>query len=132
MRVPSGQIEQKNYSIVRQTIGDDRYEGEAASAVLAAVSAPLRFYTNFFQPSARLVSKQRDGAKMIKQYDVAQTPYQRMLAAPEVKENVKAGLREVYLTLNPAALRREIEAAQDALWQSVRVRNTHEATTLSE
>jgi len=125
-------IEQKNYSIVRQSIGYDRYEGERAYAALAAVYVPLRLYTNYFQPSVQLVSKQREGGKVTKRYDVAQTPYQRLLAASKVKESVKERLREEYLALNPAALRREIEAAQDALWRLVRVRNIGEATTLYE
>ncbi len=132
MRVPFGQSEQKNYSIVRQTIGYDRYEGNGAYAALATVYTALRWYTNFFQPSVQLVSKQRDGGKVTKRYDVAQTPYQRMLAAPAVKEQVKERLREEHLALNPAALRRQIEAAQDALWRLARVRNIGEATTLQE
>ncbi len=56
-------VEQKNYSIVRQTIGYDRYEGAVAYLALAAVYAPLRRYTNYFQPSVQLASKQRDGGK---------------------------------------------------------------------
>jgi len=132
MRVPFGQIEQKNYSIVRPTIGYDRYEGEAASAALARVYRSLRLCTNYFQPSVRLVSKQREGGKVTKRYDVAQTPYQRMLAMPDVAESTKARLREEYLTLNPAALRREIAAAQEALWRLTRVRNIGEATNPQE
>lgn len=125
-------IEQKNYSIVRQTIGYDRYEGEAACTALVTVYTALRRYTNYFQPSVQLVSKRREGGKMMKRYDVAQTPYQRMLVAPEVKESVKERLRTEYLTLNPAALRREIETAQDALWRLARVRNIDEETTARE
>jgi len=125
-------VEQKNYSIVRQTIGYDRYEGAAACAALATVYTALRRYTNFFQPSVQLVGKKREGGKMIKRYDVAQTPYQRMLSAPTVKKDVKERLCDEYLTLNPAALRRQIEAAQDALWRLARVRIIGEATTLQE
>lgn len=121
-------VEQKNYSIVRQTIGYERYEGDAACIALAMVYRSLRLFTNFFQPSVQLVSKERDGGKMTKRYDVAQTPYQRMLAAPTVKESVKERLRAEYLALNPAALRREIEAGQEALWRLARVRNIDEAT----
>jgi len=125
-------VEQKNYSIVRQTIGYDRYEGEVAYAALATVYTTLRLYTNFFQPSVQLVSKQREGGKVTKRYDVAQTPYQRMLAAPAVKEQVKERLREEYLALNPAAVRREIVGTQDALWRLARVRNIGEATNPQE
>jgi len=132
VRVPSGQIEQKNYSIVRQTIGYDRYEGDATCIALATVYRSLRLFTNFFQPSVQLVSKERESGKVTKRYDVAQTPYQRMLAAPAVKEQVKERLRAEYLTLNPAAVRREIETGQDALWRLAKVRIIDEATTLSE
>jgi hypothetical protein len=125
-------VEQKNYSIVRQIIGYDRYEGEEAYEAIATIYPALRRYTNYFQPSVRLVGKQRDGAKVTKRYDVAQTPYHRMLAAQGVADAVKARLREEYLRLNPAAIRREIEAAQEALWRRARVRITREATTRSE
>ncbi len=125
-------VEQKNYSIVRQIVGYDRYEGEEAFQALLALYRPLRLYTNFFQPSMRLISKERTGSKVTKRYDRARTPYQRVLAAPAITDVQKAQLRTQYQTLNPAALRREIEAAQDILWRLIRVRNTREATTLPE
>lgn len=40
-----------------------------------------------------------------------------MLDSPDVLEEVKARLRQLYLTLNPAALLRQIEARQQALWK---------------
>jgi len=125
-------VEQKNYSIVRQIVGYDRYEGEVAHAALMALYLPLRLYTNYFQPSVRLISKQHEGKKVTKRYDVAQTPYARVLAAPTVSETDKERLQMEYLTLNPVALRRELEAAQEMLWQLTGVRITREATILSE
>jgi hypothetical protein len=125
-------VEQKNYSIVRQTVGYDRYEGAAAHLALSALYRPLRLYTNYFQPSVQLISKQRTGSKVTKRYDLAQTPYQRTLASPEIAEEHKKRVHEEYLTLNPAALRREIAAAQEALWHLSGVRNTREATTGQE
>jgi hypothetical protein len=125
-------VEQKNYTLVRRSVGYDRYEGQEAYAALVALYAPLRLYTNYFQPSVRLAEKTRDGAKVRKRYDDARTPYQRLLTAPQVKAAVKRGLRAEYRTLNPAALRREIEAAQEALWRLARVRIVNEATTPPE
>jgi len=125
-------VEQKNYSIIRQIVGYDRYEGEVAHAALMALYLPLRLFTNFFQPSVRLVSKQHEGKKVTKRYDVARTPYERVLAAPTVAETDKERLQMEYLTLNPVALRRQIEAAQEALWRLAGVRITREATTLHE
>lgn len=125
-------VEQKNYTLVRQVVGYDRYEGTDAFAALVALYVPLRLYTNYFQPSVRLVAKTREGAKVRKRYDDARTPYQRLLAAPQVTEAVTARLRAEYRTLNPAALRREIEVAQETLWRLARVRIVNEATTTPE
>lgn len=110
-------VEQKNWTAVRQVVGYDRLEGEAACAALTALYLPLRIYLNFFQPVMVLSEKHRDGAKVTKRYEPAKTPYQRVLDAPEVAEEVKARLRQIYPTLNPAALLRQIETRQQALWK---------------
>lgn len=121
-------VEQKNWTAVRQIVGYDRYEGEAACAALAALYQPLRLYLNFFQPVMALIEKQRDGAKVTKRYDRAKTPYQRILDRPDVPEAAKAHLRQLYQTLNPAELLRQIEARQEALWK-LAVRPPNATTT---
>ncbi|MBL7646069.1 MAG: hypothetical protein JNK74_07775, partial [Candidatus Hydrogenedentes bacterium] len=84
----------------------------------------VRDYVNFFMPSMKLLEKVRDGAKVTKRYDKAQTPYQRVLASPHVTRAVKERLRKRYAALNPAALKREIEATQKRLGKlAVRRRN---------
>lgn len=110
-------IEQKNWTAVRQNVGYDRYEGQAACEALNALYRPLRLYLNFFQPVMVLLRKERHGAKVKKVYDQAKTPYQRALASPEVSEDDKAGLRAQYVTLNPLALLREIQTCQETLWK---------------
>jgi hypothetical protein len=110
-------VEQKNWTAVRQMVGYERYEGEAACVALQALYQPLRLYLNFFQPVMVLVEKQRLGAKLIKRYDVPKTPYQRVLEAPEIDPAAKERLRQLYDTLNPAELRRQIQRRQAALWQ---------------
>jgi len=110
-------VEQKNWTAVRQVVGYDRYEGQAAWAALNALYIPLRLYLNFFQPVMVLVEKQRNGAKVKKRYDKAKTPYQRVLDAPEVAEEAKERLRQLYSSLNPAELLRQIQARQTALWK---------------
>jgi len=110
-------VEQKNWTAVRQVVGYDRYEGPAAWAALNALYVPLRPYLNFFQPVMVLVEKQRHGAKVTKRYDQAKTPYQRVLDAAEVTEEAKQRLRQLYRTLNPAELLRQIQAQQAALWK---------------
>jgi hypothetical protein len=63
----------------------------------------------------RLVSKTRRDAKVTKRFDRAQTPYQRVLASAHVSEQAKAALRENYLGLNPAQLKRELAECQARL-----------------
>jgi len=110
-------VEQKNWTVVRQLVGYDRYEGQVACDCLNQLYETIRLYVNFFQPVMVLLEKERHGAKVRKRYERAKTPYQRVLASPDVEEEVKAQLRQQYLTLNPASLLRQIEAQQAALWK---------------
>ena len=70
---------------------------------------------NFFQPSFKLASKTRDGAKVTKHYDPKATPYQRLLADPRVSETVRARVSAWQATLDPVRLLSEIRLAQRQL-----------------
>ncbi len=67
-------VEQKNWSVVRKLLGYDRYESEAALEQLNRIYALRRIWTNHWQPVLKLIGKQREGAKVTKRYDTAQTP----------------------------------------------------------
>ncbi len=109
-------VEQKNWSIVRHLVGYGRYEGAAACEALERLYEVARLYVNFFQPSMKLVSKERVDGKVKKRYDVAKTPYQRVLDSPQVTDEVKAALRQQYVTLNPVVLLRQLHRRQETLW----------------
>ncbi len=110
-------VEQKNGSVVRALVGYDRYEGPAATRALNAAYDRLRLWVNFFQPSMKLVGKERIAGKVRKRYDRAQTPSQRVLASPQVSEEVKRDLRVQFESLNPVALRRELDQRLEAFWE---------------
>jgi len=57
-------VEQKNGAVVRQVVGYDRLVGEHAYRQLTELYRALRLYVNCFQPSMKLLSKQRDGKKV--------------------------------------------------------------------
>ena len=109
-------VEQKNGAVVRGTIGYRRYTSAAAAALLETIHADLHAYVNFFQPVLKLVEKRRDGAKIYKRYDLAQTPYQRTMASEAVSGLHKVRLQQAYRTLNPAQLRRQIDDNLRRLW----------------
>lgn len=92
-----------------------RYDTDAEFGVLEELYASLRLYVNFFQPQMHLVEKTREGAKVHRRHDRALTPHQRMIASPLVPEEAKDRLQEIYLGLNPVALRRHITALQARL-----------------
>lgn len=110
-------VEQKNWSIVRQLVGYERYESASAYEALQTLYEVVRLYTNFFQPSVKLVSKERVGSKIKKKYDQAKTPYQRVLDSAQVSDEVKATLRQQYATLNSVALLRQMQRLQVVLWK---------------
>jgi transposase InsO family protein len=110
-------VEQKNWSVPRRLIGYDRYRSKAAYEQLQRLYEHVRLYVNYFQPVSKLVGKERVGAKVRKRYDQAQTPYQRLLAAEVLDEAHRESLAKLYARLNPAELRRNIDAALDALWK---------------
>lgn len=107
-------VEQKNGSIVRRTVG---YEGRVAWKRLEAVHRWSRLLVNFFQPTMKLIDKQRDGARVKKTYDEPKTPYQRVLACNSIPDENKQALTNTYKILNPAEISRELAAAQRALRQ---------------
>lgn len=105
--------------MVRQAVGYHRYDTPAELALLNEIYSLLRLSINFFSPSQKLVAKHRDGAKVTKRYDTAQTPYQRVLADPRIPKKIKNGLTRQYLQLNPAQLRRNILALSARLLELV-------------
>jgi hypothetical protein len=70
-------IEQKNWAIVRTVVGYHRYDTAAELSLLNQIYALVRLHVNFFSPQQKLISKTRDGAKVIKKYDPATTPNRR-------------------------------------------------------
>lgn len=108
-------VEQKNWPVVRQQVGYLRYDTPEELEALRELYSHLRLYVNFFQPQMKLISKTRRGAKVSKRFDVARTPYQRVLESPHVDEGAKQALRETYPDLNPARLKRDIIRCQDRL-----------------
>ncbi len=110
-------VEQKNWSVVRHTVGYDRLESEQELALLEDIYAALRLYVNFFQPVLKLQAKERLGNKVIRRYDQAKTPYQRILERQDITLQTKAHLMNLYLHLNPVELRRRIDGKVAQLWK---------------
>lgn len=112
-------VEQKNWSVVRHLIGYDRLDSEEQYALLTSIYQDWRLYVNFFQPVLKLLHKERIGNKVIRKYDTARTPYQRVLERTEVPLTRKAHLLNLYLPLNPVELRQRIDQKVLQLWNTL-------------
>lgn len=110
-------VEEKNGSVVRRLVGYDRFEGLKAWEALAQLYSVLRQYVNFFQPSLKLLEKERRGAKVSKKYDSAKTPFQRILLSDQICQAKKDSLTLEYETLDPVSLLAQMELLQDELWK---------------
>jgi len=109
-------IEQKNWTHVRKIFGYLRYDTYEELAIMNDLyHNELRLYKNFFQPVMKLASKERIGGKVKRKYDVPETPYQRLMESGQISEEVKEELKGIYLSLNPAQLKRNIDAKLDKL-----------------
>ncbi|MDO8572543.1 MAG: transposase [bacterium] len=103
-------IEQKNYTTVRQVLGYQRFDTEEVLKLMKTLyRGPLRLYINFFQPSVKCVKKTRIGSRIKKIYDVAKTPYERVLAHPKISQKTKETLTRLFKSLDPFELRKEID-----------------------
>ena len=117
-------VEQKNWAIARRTAGYWRYQTPGQMAVLNQIWTALSPLTNLFTPQQKLVSKTRQGAKVTKKHDTAQTPYQRLLGHPDQLDEIDAKLLAKRLdTTNPAELRRHIADLQRDLLNRVKHTN---------
>jgi hypothetical protein len=110
-------IEQKNGAVIRRMVGYGRLEGAQTAAVLNKLYTSARLFVNFFQPSFKLLSKIREGAKVIKKYHPPATPCERLLERKDVSEECKEQLRQRLVALDPVRLLSEIREAQRALAQ---------------
>jgi hypothetical protein len=110
-------VEQKNGNIIRRLVGYDRYSSKAAYQLLERLYDIVRLYVNFFQPSMKLRGKTRQGAKVHKVYDTAQTPYQRLLKADVLNQSKKVELTATYNGLNPVYLLKQINDNLNQLWK---------------
>ena len=108
-------VEQKNWSVIRRAVGYGRYDTDKELSILNKLYGYLRLYVNFFQPVRKLIKKERIGSKVTKRYDEAKTPYRRVLASPDIKEEIKVKLKNQYAMLNPAELKRKITKLQNRL-----------------
>src|ERR1700692_67258 len=71
--------------------GNRRFDTTTELVVLRELYDSLRLYRNFFQPSMKLESKERAGGRIHSKYQIAKTPYQRLLDSGPLSRRPRSG-----------------------------------------
>jgi hypothetical protein len=103
--------------LCERRVGYDRLVGEHAYRQLTELYRALRLYVNCFQPSMKLLAKQRDGKKVRYVYDPARTPLQRLLLSGVLLPQKQQELTEVVQALDPIRLFQQLEQLQQAVFR---------------
>ena len=83
-------------------------------------------------PTVKLLSKTRVGPKIKKVYDKnVLSPYQRLLASPDLDDKFKTELTKRYKRYNPVKLQQEVHNAVDALMALNRTRELEGVKSLA-
>lgn len=114
-------VEQKNSSLVRAYLGNDRFDTIAHTNALNRFYEGMWVYYNLFQPVMRLHEKEtlttNDGIHKVKRrFDDASTPMDRLLATNTLATKQIATLKILRRDTNPRTLLRELYAQQNALF----------------
>jgi len=110
-------VEQKNFDVVRKTVGYSRFEGTKALKALADVYRYLNPLLNFWYPTMRLIAKEKlPSGRYKKIYEKEpKPPYMRLLESSHISDECKAELRNTAESLNPIELKRKMDKARERL-----------------
>ena len=126
--------EQKNYDAVRKTVGCFRFDTAEECAALAEVYRWLCPLYNYWMPSFRLVSKekQKDGRYRKVYEKEPRTPYERLIESPDVSPECKAELMRRRSLYNPVELNRKLNESVALLLKINREKVYREKTSCQE
>ena len=110
-------IEQKNWTHVRKLLGWDRYDTAQALEATNRLYEELRIFQNLFQPSMKLQCKIRKGSRLIRRYDTARTPFERVVECQQADPQKMAVLEHTLKTTDPFELSGRIDKQLERLYK---------------
>src|SRR5512136_614527 len=112
----NAQVEQKNWTHIRQCFGYERHDNpEVVEPMNALVKGAYGQLLNYFHASLKLDHKERKAGKVRRIYGAAQTPLARVLASAEVTKATKERLLRHKASLNPFALKQAVTRSLKAI-----------------
>ena len=109
-------IEERNDNVARRHLGYERLDDASLVPCASEILRIACLINNHFRPVRRMISKVRIGAKWKRTFEkTAKTPYQRVLERDDISDTVKKKLRAEHATLNPLALKRDLDRLKEVL-----------------
>lgn len=109
-------VEQRNWTHVRKLVGYLRYDTNPELRALNNLWKDVAMYKNFCQPTMKIILKERVDGHIRRKYDTPKTPYERLLKLGNLNEETITRLEQVYQSLNPAELKRQMEKKRMELY----------------
>ena len=111
MKNDNAYVEQKNRTHIREWLKYRRYDTEEQLIMINDLyENELRLFNNFFGQVMKIKSEEKiNNSVCKKKYDAAQTPYHRLINSEFIDKKKKRELTDLYLSLNPVQLKREID-----------------------
>jgi hypothetical protein len=117
----NAQVEQKNFTHVRELFGYERIDHLALIDLMNEIYRdfwnPLH---NFFLPQMQLISKERVGSRIKKKHDSPKTPYERLKLHQGITDEGLAELERRYESLNPFELKKGLERKLEQFFSLLR------------
>ncbi len=110
-------VEQKNDTLVRQYLGQLCLDIPEQITALNALYEQMWLYYNLFQPVLHLAQKTMVGDKVVRKWDAAKTPYERLSRTGILSPEQQVQLQQLYEQTNPFQLREAIYRQLEALWE---------------
>ncbi len=120
MKNDNAYVEQKNRTHIREWLKYRRYDTQEQLGMINDLyENEMRLFNNFFRPVMKIKSKEKvNNSVCKKKYDKARTPYHRLINSDFIDESKKQELTDLYLSLNPVQLKKEIERKLKNIIQS--------------
>jgi hypothetical protein len=114
-------VEQKNATLVRAYLGDDRLDSVAQTLVANQLLEQMWIYYNLFQPvmhlqEKQLISQNGHPPRIRRRYDEARTPFDRLCATDAILPEHRKQLQTLRDQINPRLFRQQIYATIDHLF----------------
>jgi len=102
-------VEQKNWTQVRLLFGYERFEHASLVPLMNRVYESWNLLRDHFHPTFKLKRKEKHGSRYLRRYETPRTPYQRVLASPQLPPLAKHQLKTKHQKLNPFELKKKVE-----------------------